>query len=178
MFCPKCGTENSKNTKFCRKCGNDLGLINDVMSGKLSVSDSKDNRKKASWESALVLLSMSMALFTVAIILAFQPMGRGWWFWLLFGGFSMLAPGIAQIIQLKQEQKNNFQMNSEMNKSLPESENANALPPKQTEFASDFADIKYQTGDLAPASVVEKRTTRKLEMESEGETMTLPKQEM
>ena len=96
MFCPKCGIENPDDGKFCRKCGCDLKVVSDALSGKLTVSDhhkKKKNKKEPTWEGALVLLFISLAFFIVSIILAFQPMGTGWWFWLLFAGFTMLALG-------------------------------------------------------------------------------------
>ena len=84
--------------------------------------------------------------------------------------------GIGQVIGLKKNQADNIKNSSGENSALPESETANALPPKQTEFVSDIIDIKKQPGDFVPPSVVE-GTTRKLEMNSEGETMNLPKSE-
>ncbi|MCB1024984.1 MAG: zinc ribbon domain-containing protein, partial [Acidobacteria bacterium] len=38
MFCPKCGTKNPNKGKYCRKCGSDLELVSDALSGKLSRS--------------------------------------------------------------------------------------------------------------------------------------------
>lgn len=174
MFCPKCGIENSEEIKFCRRCGSDLRLIPEVMSGKLTVGDV--DKKKPTWEAAMIFLSLSLAFFIVSIVLAFQPMGAGWWFWLLFAGFTMLALGVAQVLNMRQIREDNIKISSEKDVSLPEPENANALPPKQTEFARDIVDIKDRSGDLVPPSVVE-GTTRKLEMNSEGETMNLPKKE-
>lgn len=179
MFCPKCGIENPDDGKFCRKCGSDLRLIADAMSGKLTVSDyhkDKKNKKKPTWEAALILLSMSLAFFIISIILAFQPMGAGWWFWLLFAGFTMLALGVAQVINLKQNREDDIEVSSDKDISLPESENANALPPKQTEFVTNIPDIQHETRDLMPSSVVE-GTTRNLEMDSEGKTINLPKKD-
>lgn len=178
MFCPKCGIENSDQGKFCRKCGSDLRLVADAMSGKLTVSDNKDrkNKKKPTWESALILLSISLASFIISIILAFQPMGAGWWFWLLFVGFTMLALGIGQIINLKQSREDQIEIGSDKDVSLPEPDNVNALPPKQTDFVSDIPDLERQTEDLVVPSVVEE-TTRKLKMDAEGKTMKLPKKD-
>ena len=36
MFCPKCGTGNPDNGKFCRSCGVDLGIVSVALSGDLS----------------------------------------------------------------------------------------------------------------------------------------------
>ncbi len=174
MFCPKCGTENPGDGKFCRKCGSDLKLVSDAISGKLVASDRHKKKNERTWEGALTLLFISFAFFAISIFLAFQPFGAYWWFWLLIPAFATLAPGIGHIIQLKQIREDNIKIGSAENVSLPESEMANALPPKQTEFVSNIPDEKHRTEDLVPPSVAE-GTTRKLEMDSEGATMTLPK---
>lgn len=176
MFCPKCAVENPNDGKFCRKCGTDLSLISDIVSGNLTVDDFNKNEKGPTWESALILLSISVASFIISIILAFQPMGQGWWFWLLFAGFSMLGLGIAQVIGINRNKKNNIKISSDKDTSLPESENANALPPKQNEFVSDIPNFENKERDLVPPSVVE-GTTRNLEINSESKTINLPKKD-
>ncbi len=172
MFCPKCGIENSDDGKFCRKCGSDLSLIPDLMSGRLIIDENEKDKKAPTWDVALFLLAMAAALFVTSFILALQPMGAGWWFWLLFAAFTMLALGVAHVIKIKEHKESSIRIKPNKNISLAEPENTNALPPKQTEFASDIADIKDQSGDLVMPSVVEE-TTRKLEMDVEGETISL-----
>ncbi|MDQ3635960.1 MAG: zinc ribbon domain-containing protein [Acidobacteriota bacterium] len=181
MFCPKCGTQNPDNGKFCRQCGTDLGNISDAISGKLSKSNSKNlkgNKKgKTDWESSVGTMFGGLAFLIISIILAFQPMGRGWWFWMLIPAFSMLGKGFASIIQMRSEAKKDFvgiKLENDINSEQIKSNNFNNLPPKQTEFVSNIPEVKYETGDLIPPSVIE-NTTRHLEMDSEGETMTLPK---
>jgi len=36
MYCPKCGTGNEENTRYCRTCGEDLGVISRVLQGGVS----------------------------------------------------------------------------------------------------------------------------------------------
>ena len=55
---------------------------------------------------------------------------------------------------------------------LPQQQNS-ALPPPQAEFVP-APESRYKTGDLVPPSVTE-ATTRHLDLDSEGQTMTLPK---
>jgi hypothetical protein len=50
---------------------------------------------------------------------------------------------------------------------------AASLTPAQSDFISP-AESRYKTGDLVPPSVTE-GTTRHLDIDSEGKTMTLPK---
>ena len=42
MFCPGCGTESIKDVRFCRSCGADLQLIQQVFTGQLQPSASGD----------------------------------------------------------------------------------------------------------------------------------------
>ena len=37
MYCPKCGIQNNDDTKFCRGCGENLKVISQAMSRRLSV---------------------------------------------------------------------------------------------------------------------------------------------
>jgi hypothetical protein len=86
----------------------------------------------------------------------------------------MIGSGIAQYIQLrKQEQKAISAPETETVKSFKQNENA-SLPPTQTEYVAP--ESHYKTGDLVPPSVTD-GTTRHLEMNPEGKTMTLPKVE-
>lgn len=177
MYCPKCGTNNPDDGKFCRKCGCDLKLVSDVISGKLTVRDSDKpgkSKKEPNWESALVFLSISLAMFISAIVLAFQPMGTGWWFWLLFSAFPMLGLGVGQIIRLRQIEAARITNGSGETAALSGPEAANALPPGQTEFVPDIIETRREPGDRVPASVVE-GTTRHLEMDRAAETTALPK---
>lgn len=187
MFCPKCGIQNPETGKFCRSCGTDLGTVSDALSGKssgkgfgmmqpgqpLSVMNHKG--KPVSWESAFGKLGMGVAFVVVAFILGATGMGKGWWFWMLIPGFLMLASGAAQCVQITKsdQQKDLSPQHERQNQNEISSAPQNAvLPPTQTVYVAP--DSRYKTGDLVPPSVTD-NTTRHLEINSEGETMTLPK---
>jgi hypothetical protein len=179
MFCPKCGTQNPETGRFCRSCGADLGTVSAALSGKLPPAQPLVNRKgkPVSWDSAITMLFMGFAFLTVAVIIGLTDManGRKWWFWMLIPAFGMLGSGIAQFVQLKKSESQGitFAPQNAEKEIAPPTQN-NALPPTQTEFVAPQADSRYKTGDLVPPSVIE-NTTRHLEMDSEGETMKLPK---
>lgn len=178
MFCPKCGTNNPEDGKFCRKCGTDLKFVSLALTGKISVAQNKIQKKeKDDLSGSFSSLFGGLAFLTISIILAGQPMGRGWWFWLLIPAFTMIGKGVASIIQMKNQNKKNLSGieldNTENLKGFDVNESKN-LPSAQTEFVSNIPDAIYETGDLVPPSVVE-NTTRHLKINSEGETMTLPK---
>lgn len=175
MFCPKCGTKNPDTGKFCRSCGTDLGNVSAALTSNevrpLPVVDRKG--KPISLEGAITKGFMGLAFMIVSVALAFSGTGRGWWFWLLIPAFSMLGAGLAQYMQLKRAE------GSRPAFAAPSSENVleqprerSELPPLQTEYVSP--ESRYKTGDLVPPSVTE-GTTRHLDLNSEGETMTLPK---
>ncbi|CAA9427638.1 MAG: hypothetical protein AVDCRST_MAG74-3457 [uncultured Pyrinomonadaceae bacterium] len=195
MFCPKCGVKNPEAGKFCRSCGTDLSQVSDVLSGKSSnempgfgmmiqpiqpvqpINLLNRRGRPVNLEGVLSTLFTGFAFLVISIILGVTGMagGRHWWFWLLIPAFTMLGTGVAQYIQLKKNEQK-FIPNSEQPetaKSFNQTTNA-SLPPIQTDYAATAPGSRYKTGDLVPPSVAE-GTTRHLEMNSEGETMTLPK---
>lgn len=177
MFCPKCGTQNPDDGRFCRSCGADLGNVSAALTGKLPKQHALTDRKgrAISWESAVTKIFTGIAFLVVTGFLANSPIGTGWWFWMLIPGFSALGAGIAQFVQLKKaEQQVMFAPPAE--NALPKSAPNAALPPTSTDYVAPPKGSIYDTGEFAerPGSVTE-GTTRHLEINSDGETMTLPK---
>jgi len=188
MFCPKCGNKNPEAGKFCRSCGTDLSPVSEALSGKPNnkmqgfgmiepiqpIGAWTGEGKSVSWESMITTSFVGFAFLIISIGLAVTGVagGRVWWFWLLIPAFAMLGTGVAQYVQLKKsEQKSVPQSDAEIVKTFNQTINS-SLPPIQTEYIAP--DSRYKTGELVPPSVAE-GTTRHLEINSEGETMTLPK---
>ncbi len=173
MFCPKCGQQNPDNGKFCRSCGTDLGNVSSALSAPRPVQQLVGRRGRAvTWEGAITKLFTGLAFLVVSIALAFT-IGRGWWFWMLIPAFMSLGAGVAQLVQLRMAEQGRLPFSpAAPQNTLPHTQNT-ALPPQQTEFVAP--ESRYKTGDLVPPSVTD-NTTRHLEMDSEGKTMTLPKQ--
>ncbi|HKP68169.1 MAG TPA: zinc-ribbon domain-containing protein [Pyrinomonadaceae bacterium] len=174
MFCPKCGIQNPESGKFCRSCGTDLGNVSDVLTGRLQIEKGCRNSKgkPITLESAATKFFMGLAFVGIAIALAVTGKGGGWWFWMLVPAFMFVGGGIAQFIQVRRFEQGRAQFSAEVGNVLPTAAPNAALPPQQTHFVS--AESRYKTGDLVPPSVTDS-TTRHLEVNSEGETMTLPK---
>ncbi len=181
MFCPKCGTQNPETGRFCRSCGADLGNVSAALSGNLPKPQYVvDPRKRGvSWEAAVTKICTGLGLLIVSAILGYTGLvgGQFWWFWLLIPAFSLLGSGVAQFVQLRklerQEAAFELQNTSNLINSIPDK---NALPPTKTDYVEPPKQSIYDTGDLVerPGSVTE-GTTRHLQMDSEGKTMTLPK---
>ena len=115
---------------------------------------------------------MGVAFLIVAVALALTGKGGGWWFWMLIPALMFVGSGIAQYMQIKRFEQGRQRFSSESQAAISGSASNTALPPVQTNFVSP--ESRYRTGDLVPPSVTDS-TTRHLEVNSEGETMTLPK---
>jgi hypothetical protein len=174
MFCPKCGIQNPERGKFCRSCGTDLGNVSEALSGKRAAQQNLIDYKgrPINLERAITKLFMGVAFLVIAIVLAVTGKGTGWWFWMLIPALMFVGSGIAQYLQLKSAGQTgaHFAPPDQGTLSAPTS-NA-ALPASQTNYVP--AESRYKTGDLVPPSVAD-GTTKHLEINSEGETMTLPK---
>jgi hypothetical protein len=174
MFCPKCGIQNPETGKFCRSCGTDLGNVSDVLSGKLQIEKGcRDRRgRPVTLESAITKFFMGFAFLVISIVLGVTGKGGGWWFWMLIPSMMFIGSGIAQYLQVRSFERGRAKFSSESSNFLSTAAPNAALPPAQTNFVSP--ESRYKTGDLVPPSVID-ATTKHLEVNSEGETMTLPK---
>ncbi len=174
MFCPKCGGSNPDNGLFCRSCGTDLSHVTGALpSRSAQQSLAGASGKPVSLESAMTKIFTGVAFLIVAVVLGITNMagGRVWWFWMLIPAFASLGTGIARYMQIR---KNEAAQMGGTSASVNSIGNAsfNALPPQNAAFVS--AESRYRTGDLVPPSVTD-NTTRHLEIDKEGQTMTLPK---
>lgn len=44
MYCPSCGSDNQNEVKFCTRCGTNLGVVSDALSGKPTSGIQTDER--------------------------------------------------------------------------------------------------------------------------------------
>ena len=173
MFCPKCGADNLDTGKFCRSCGTDLGNVSDALSGRVRQPMVNRKGKPISWEGTLSSIFMGAAFLVISIILGVTGMGRGWWFWMLVPAFLMLGSGLAKYIQLKKSESKAAGFTPiQSAPTIQAGQPMNNLPPAKTDWVAP--ESRYKTGDLVPPSVTD-ATTRHLEVDSEGKTMSLPK---
>lgn len=145
------------------------------MESRPQVSGLVDKKgKPISWEGAITKFATGFAFLIISIVLATTGIagGRSWWFWMLIPAFGSIGSGVAQYVQIRKQEKGMPVYNPQEVVNLTGPAPSNALPPGQTQWVAP--ESKYKTGDLVPASVTD-NTTRHLEMDTEGKTMTLPK---
>lgn len=188
MFCPKCGTKNPDNGKFCRKCGTDLGNVSSALSGDLRTGLAKMNKHERNairrqdpnevYGDAIKQIVSGIGFVIISAVLFFTGVagGKAWWWAMLFPAFGLLSKGISDYMKAKRIENRQIEFAGGDQNRLNQSNTKADLPPSQTEYIPPTRDVKYETGDLVPPSVVE-NTTRQLEMDSESETMTLPKKD-
>lgn len=184
MFCPKCGTENPETGRFCRSCGTDLSGVASVVSGELKQIQTKtyvDHKGRVRSNEPSDVLSnairntiMGIGFLVVSAVLYFTNVagGHAWWWAMLFPGFSLLATGFSQIVRYGMVKGDNT--TAVQQPTITGRQNQQSLPPTQTEFVKPQGSI-YDTGELVVQPSVTENTTRHLEINKEGETMTLPK---
>lgn len=187
MFCPKCGIQNPETGKFCRSCGTDLGNVSAALSGDLPVKFADPGTAHIHHEARRrqdanevfgdavkqILSGIGFLIVAIALLTTGVAGGKAWWWAMLFPAFGLLSKGIADYLKSKRMEKKQIGFSSQNQNSLNQPPINVALPPTQTEYVAPVS--RYKTGDLVPPSVTEP-TTRHLEIDSEGETMTLPKQ--
>ena len=186
MFCPKCGTSNPDDGKYCRSCGVDLGNVSAVMSGNLpaNITDPalvqlhnearRRNDPSEVYAAGVrhIIWGVGFALIALALGITGVAGGKAWWWAMLFPAMTFIAKGVSGCIRYsKMETPGRVTQNYQPQFNAPRQNPG--LPSTQADYVSTD-DSRYKTGDLVPPSVTD-NTTRHLEMNPEGETMTLPK---
>ena len=152
MFCPKCGSQNSDETKYCRGCGADLGGVHTALEGRSHAVSAIAERHIDVFSSGLRGLLIGLGLLIVSGV-AFGTSTRTavLGIFALAFGFYFLGTGVARLVQARALKR------LREPKSVPAKP---ALSPGQTEYVKP-AQSMYRTEDLVtrPQSVTEHTTT-------------------
>ena len=153
MFCPKCGSQNANETKFCRGCGADLSNALAIVGGRSADDLALAVKHIDLFSSGLRGLMVGLGFFIVAgvsfgISMRFAVLGV---FALAFA-FFFGATGVARIFQARALKK--LREPKDVQPSTP------ALPAGEPTYIKPPRSI-YETDDLAatPPSITENTTT-------------------
>ena len=160
MYCPRCATDNSETTKFCRNCGANLSLIPHALQGALPTAPvvqfgAGEGRGGRRYEDRMssgirsVFMGAGFLLLALALIVTKQR----WGIWMLIPGFTMLGKGAADIFNARSLQGIQPPINIPAVQTAPRTAELPPTPPQPI-------------GAMPPASVTE-QTTRYLEEKAE-----------
>ncbi|REJ75973.1 MAG: zinc ribbon domain-containing protein [Acidobacteria bacterium] len=176
IYCPKCGTENSAEVRFCRNCGAELETVAALVEGRLVVAEDKDNEgffRKASWEKALTAFSLGVVLLIISFIFGVDSQNDTTtpWLALLVLACPLIGFGVGQIIKVSNKDKKAAEMTVRAARPIGGND-TRRLAESKTDYVSPDSPKADREEMFAPGSVVE-ATTRHLEMQSDVETNDL-----
>jgi hypothetical protein len=193
MFCPKCGTKNPEDGRFCRSCGADISSVPAAMGGMTGAilndlgldgcGTESSKRAIRRTDPAEVygdgirsaVMGVGFLIISMALLLTGVANGRTWWWAMLFPAFTFLGKGISDVMKSRRmmvPMGGGSMMTGASLNAVQGTGPTTALPPRPADL--DIPQSRYSTGDLAPHSVTDE-TTRQLNVRTEGETLTLPK---
>lgn len=178
MFCPKCSAENPNNGKFCRDCGADVSNVLAVVDGNFAEQQeiTSTNNSAELKSTGVRNLLLGMGFVAIGVFLFTMPGNTLFWLLAMLPGFYLFASGVSRIMQADAAKTKKLKIIKPAEKlKLPEAETNIRIPSASEDYIKPQSS-PYRTDDLVPLSVVED-TTRHLEMNSEGKTMTLPKKD-
>ena len=173
MYCPKCGTDNINDARFCRACGTDISAVPMVLTGQLTAASLTDQiepsktkrgkRKKEyipTWEDAMSSFFTGIA-FLVIFTLGLFFMRRAFmiWGWFIIPALACVGSGLGKIVQLQRQKDHHAQLNPPQPVNLISQQHRVAeLPPRNTtEFMTPPPSITEHTtrhlGEEAPTKV-------------------------
>ncbi|QQS41544.1 MAG: zinc ribbon domain-containing protein [Acidobacteriota bacterium] len=204
MFCPKCGTENPEEGKFCRKCGTDLSGVSRAIGNEThtgldlmgvgygdEINTGADGSSSGSWSGSCATENsgnpddlfaagvknaiLGVGFLIISAVLFFTNVAGGQTWW-----WAMLFPGFALLaggigsISKAKRLERRLASGSMAGGSVLTPKPSNR---KLREARTDFvspAGSREYETGDLVPPSVVEGTTKHLKMDSEGETMTLP----
>jgi zinc-ribbon domain len=167
MYCPNCGANNQAEVKFCTRCGTNLGVVSDALTGKIAETTAVDDRVatllKDYYEgrrgtiTGAVLIPAGVLIMAILVAAGMHAIGAFFIIcWMFFWGAAELAGGLGKWIASSGELK----ALGYGSRSQIQGAHAQNLPAV---YQAELPPAGYSTGPVdAPGSVTE-HTTRQLD---------------
>ena len=167
MYCPSCGSNNLPDIKFCTRCGTNLGVVSEALTGKITGKPGADDRvakllrdyyrgRRDSITGA-VLIPAGLLVMAIMMAAGLKPIGAFFIVcWMFFWGASALAGGLGKWLASQAELKAlGYSAQSQFQLTSPQQ--GVPIPLRESQPSV------YSTGPVdSPASVTE-HTTRQLD---------------
>jgi hypothetical protein len=162
MYCPNCGWNNQGGVKFCTRCGTNLGVVSDALTGKLGEASQIDERMikllkdyhkgRRDAVTGAVLIPSGGLIMALLILAGLSPVASFFIIcWMFFWGIPALADGLGKCLAAGSEMKALNQLRSQ-----------GLLNPSREQIIDETVP-RYATDPInTPVSVTE-QTTRHLE---------------
>ena len=116
MYCPSCGSNNQAEIKYCTRCGTNLGVVSEALTGKIAGKTSIDDRiaklirdyyrGRRDTITGAVLVPLGFLLMATMIAAGLKPIGAFFIIcWMFFWGAAALAGGLGKLLASKGELK-------------------------------------------------------------------------
>jgi hypothetical protein len=166
MYCPSCGSNNQAELKFCTRCGTNLGVVSEALTGKLAGQAGVDDhvaklmrdyyRGRRDTITGGVLIPAGLGIMAILVASGMHPIGAFFIvFWMFIWGAMALASGLGRWIASSAEMKSlGIGSQSQFRGSAPQAlAEPAANPREQPGFSTEPVDF--------PGSATE-HTTRQL----------------
>jgi zinc-ribbon domain len=158
MFCPKCGTENLDDGKFCRSCGANIIGVLAVVEGNMPEISPIKSEIAETYGTGIRNMILGFGFLLTTFLVKSIPGDTYFWLLFLVPAFSLLASGISRIVKAE-ELKKNKNATPVYIPALSAKYVNKELPPNKTEYIKPQNSI-YETEELVeqPISVTENTT--------------------
>ncbi len=168
MFCPKCGSQNTDATRFCRGCGADLSNVLAVVEGKTPGPPSYSKEYHDLYSSGLRNIILGFGFLLIAFLL-FTTAGNPFlWLGMMIPAIVLLATGIPRLVKAE-GLKTTRSVDAIHPDPLPAEGSGPALPPVQTDYIEPTRTFDDAALHAEPPSSVTEPTTRQLQMDPAAE---------
>lgn len=167
MYCSSCGSNNQPEIKFCTRCGTNLGVVSEALTGKLTGKTGVEDRiakllrdyyrGRRDTITGAVLIPAGLLILAFMAAAGMKPIGAFFIIcWMFFWGAAALAGGLGKWIASKGELKSlGYGSHSQIQGGVPQQ----GVPASRGELLPSG----YSTGPVdSPGSVTE-HTTRQLD---------------
>lgn len=167
MYCPNCGSTNQPDVKFCKRCGTNLGVVTEALSGKIAEKPAVDDRMaklmrdyyrgRRDTITGAVLIPAGILIMAIMVASGMKPIGAFFIIcWMFFWGVTSLAGGLGKWVASTSEMK-----------SLgtgPQSQiQGSAIPGAAKSERAELPSSGYSTGPVGYPGSVTEQTTRQLD---------------